>query len=165
MLTEQTRDWELGDRTRVFAGVRRYSLLAALGSVVLLPLLFYFMPFLVRVLYTSKNLGAVNAGRIIVVAGAVQFVVGWTKSFAVTVGRPQWRIWSHGIETLVLLPLAVVLGWKWGASGAAAAVLVSSVAFAVVWVVLFLRIRSEPAAAAPVAARIDPRAPATAPRP
>jgi O-antigen/teichoic acid export membrane protein len=165
MLTEQTRDWELGNRARVFTGVRRYSLLAALGSVVLLPLLFYFMPFLVHVLYTSKNLGAVNAARIIVVAGAVQFVVGWSKSFAVTVGRPQWRIWSHGIETLVLLPLAVSLGWKWGASGAAAAVLVSSVAFAVVWVMLFLRIRSEPGAAAPVLAPIDPCAPATELRP
>jgi O-antigen/teichoic acid export membrane protein len=87
--------------------------------------------------------GAVTAARIIVVAGAVQFVVGWSKSFAVTVGRPQWRIWSHGIETVVLLPLAVLLGWKWGAAGASVAVLASSVAFAVVWVVLFLRIRRE----------------------
>lgn len=144
MLTEQTRDWEHGERDRVFAGVRRYSLLAALSSVVVLPLLLYFMPTLVRVIFESKNLGAVTAARIVVVAGAVQFVVGWSKTFAVTVGRPQWRIWSHGIETVVLLPLAVLLGWKWGAAGAAVAVLASSIAFAVVWVVLFLRIRREP---------------------
>ncbi|HEY8316096.1 MAG TPA: oligosaccharide flippase family protein [Gaiellaceae bacterium] len=143
MLTEQTRDWERGERERVFAGVRRYALLAVLGSALLLPPLLVFMPQLVRWIFTAKNVGAVTAARIIVVAGAVQFVVGWSKSFAVTVGRPQWRIWSHGIETIVLLPLAVLFGWKWGAAGASVAVLASSVAFAVVWGVLFLRIRRE----------------------
>jgi O-antigen/teichoic acid export membrane protein len=150
MLTEQTRDWEHGERARVFAGVRRYALLAAVGSIVLLPPLLVFMPDIVQLLFESKNLGAVDAARIVVVAGAVQFVVGWSKSFAVTVGRPEWRIWSHGIETVVLLPLAVLLGWKWGAAGAAVAVLVSSVAFAIVWLVLFLRIRREPGGASPV---------------
>ena len=44
----------------------------------------------------------------------------------------------------MLIPLAIVLGWKWGAAGAAVAVLASSVAFAFVWIVLFLRIRREP---------------------
>lgn len=156
MLTEQTRDWEHGERDRVFAGVRRYSLLAALSSVVVLPLLLYFMPTLVRVIFESKNLGAVTAARIVVVAGAVQFVVGWSKTFAVTVGRPQWRIWSHGIETVVLLPLAVLLGWRWGAAGAAVAVLASSVAFAIVWVVLFLRIRREPGDPPPAATPREP---------
>src|SRR5882757_6587654 len=55
MLTEQTRDWEHGERERVFAGVRRYSLLAALGSVVLLPPLLVFMPDLVRLIFQAKN--------------------------------------------------------------------------------------------------------------
>jgi O-antigen/teichoic acid export membrane protein len=144
MLSEQTRDWERGDRARVFAGVRRYTVLASLASVVVLPILLYFMPHLVRLLFEQKNIGAVPAARIVVVAGAVQFVVGWSKSFAVTAGRPQWRIWSHGIETAVLIPLAVVLGWTWGASGAATAVLLSSIAYALVWVVLYARIRREP---------------------
>jgi len=111
---------------------------------VLLPLLLVFMPQIVRLLFESKNLGAVNAARIIVAAGAVQFVVGWSKTFAVTVGRPNLRIWTHLIETAVLVPLAVTLGWIWGASGAAAAVLVSSVAFALSWAVLYARIRREP---------------------
>jgi len=149
LLSEQTRDWERGESERVFAGVRRYTLLASLGSVVLLPLLLVFMPQIVRLLFESKNLGAVNAARIIVVAGAVQFVVGWSKSFPVTIGRPNLRIWTHGIETAVLLPLAVVLGWQWGASGAAVAVLVSSVVFALAWGVLFARIRREPPPARP----------------
>lgn len=144
LLSEQTRDWEQGRSDRVFAGVRRYASLAAIGSVVLLPLLLVFMPDIVRLLFQSKNLGAVTAGRIVVIAGAVQFVVGWSKSFAVTVGRPNLRIWTHGIETVVLLPLAIVLGWIWGASGAAVAVLASSVAFALSWAFFYARIRREP---------------------
>ena len=144
LLAEQTRDWEQGLSDRVFAGVRRYAVLAGLGCVVLLPLLLVFMSPLVRLIFGAKYLGAVDAARIIVVAGAVQFVVGWSKSLAVTVGRPNLRIWTHGIETLVLLPLAAALGWLWGASGAAAAVLISSVAFAVAWIVLYARIRHEP---------------------
>jgi O-antigen/teichoic acid export membrane protein len=144
LLSEQTRDWERGKSANVFAGVRRYMLLALLGSVVLLPLLLVFMPQIVRLLFQAKNIGAVSAARIIVAAGAVQFVVGWSKSFAVTVGRPNLRIWTHGIETLVLLPLAIALGWLWGASGAAVAVLVSSVVFALAWLVLLARIKREP---------------------
>jgi O-antigen/teichoic acid export membrane protein len=153
LLSEQTRDWEQGRSDRVFAGVRRYASLAAIGSVVLLPLMLVFMPDIVRLLFQSKNLGAVTAARIVVIAGAVQFVVGWSKSFAVTVGRPNLRIWTHGIETVVLLPLAIVLGWIWGASGAAVAVLVSSVAFALSWAVFYARIRREPP---PVQAALEP---------
>jgi O-antigen/teichoic acid export membrane protein len=144
MLAEQTRDWERGERDRVFLGVRRYTLFAAIGSIVLLPPLLVLMPDLIRLLFQPKNLGAVTAARIVVVAGAVQFVVGWSKSFAVTVGRPHWRIWTHGIETAVLLPLAVILGWRWGAAGAAVGVLLSSVAFALAWGVLFQRIKHAP---------------------
>jgi O-antigen/teichoic acid export membrane protein len=144
LLADQTRDWEHGRSDRVFAGVRRYTLLAGLGVIILLPLLLVFMPQIVKLLFQAKNLGAVNAARIIVIAGAVQFVVGWSKSFAVTVGRPKLRIWTHGIETAVLLPLAIAFGRLWGASGAAAAVLVSSVVFAVTWAVLYARIRREP---------------------
>ena len=147
LLSEQTRDWERGNIERVFAGVRRYTLLAFLGSIVLLPLLLVFMPQIVRLLFQSKNLGAVDAARIIVAAGAVQFVVGWSKSFAVTIGRPKLRIWTHGIETAVLLPLAIAFGWMWGARGAAIAVLASSIVFALAWAVLFARIRREPPAA------------------
>jgi O-antigen/teichoic acid export membrane protein len=147
LLADQTRDWEHGRSDRVFAGVRRYTLLATIGGIILLPPMLVFMPQIVRLLFESKNLGAVQAARIIVAAGAVQFVVGWSKSFAVTVGRPKLRIWTHGIETAVLLPLAIAFGWLWGASGAAAAVLVSSVVFALTWAVLYARIRREPAPA------------------
>ncbi|MEN3341487.1 MAG: Polysaccharide biosynthesis protein [Actinomycetota bacterium] len=143
LLTEQTRDWEQGNRLRVFAGIRRYTLLAATGCLVLLPPLIVFMPQIVRLLFASKNLGAVDAARVIVGAGAVQFVVGWSKSFAVTIGRPHLRTLTHAVETVVLLPLAIVLGWRWGATGAAVAVLASSVVFALAWTVLYARIRRE----------------------
>jgi O-antigen/teichoic acid export membrane protein len=143
LLTEQTRDWERGELERVFAGVRRYTLLAALGSLVLLPPLLLLMSPIVRLLFGAKYLGAVDAARIVVGAGAVQFVVGWSKSFAVTAGRPHLRVWTHGLESVVLLPLAVLLGARWGASGAAVAVLVSSAVFAAAWGVLYTRIRRD----------------------
>jgi O-antigen/teichoic acid export membrane protein len=50
---------------------------------------------------------------------------------------------THGLETLVVLPLVVVLGWLWGASGAAGAVLVGMCVFAVAWFLIFVRIRPE----------------------
>ncbi len=145
LLTEQTRAWERGTRESVFAGVRRYSLGAAAAVLVAGPLLLWLAPDLVRLFFTSKNVGATDALRLIVVAGALQFVFGWTKSFPVSIGRPKLRIWAHGIETLVLIPLVVVLGSAWGATGAAGAVLVSTVVFIAFWTGLFLRIRREPA--------------------
>jgi Na+-driven multidrug efflux pump len=45
---------------------------------------------------------------------------------------------------VVLVPLLVVLGREWGATGAAFAVLASTVVFAVVWTVLLARIRAHP---------------------
>jgi O-antigen/teichoic acid export membrane protein len=145
LLTEQTRDWERGTRDTVFAGIRRYSLGAAALVLVAVPLLLWLAPDLVRLFFTSKNVGATDALRLIVVAGALQFVFGWTKSFPVSIGRPKLRIWAHGIETLVLIPLVVVLGAAWGVTGAAGAVLASTVAFIAFWTALFLRIRREPA--------------------
>lgn len=144
LLTEQTRAWERGTRDTVFAGVRRYSLGAAGAVLVAVPLLLWLAPDLVRVFFTAKNVGATDALRLIVVAGALQFVFGWTKSFPVSIGRPKLRVWAHGIETVVLVPLVAVFGAAWGATGAAGAVLASTVAFIVFWSVLFVRIRREP---------------------
>jgi O-antigen/teichoic acid export membrane protein len=144
LLTEQTRDWERGEVERVFAGIRRYTLLALLAAALVLPPLLVFMPRIVPLVFGPKYDGAVLAARIVLVAGVLQFLVGWSKSFAVTVGRPNLRVWTHGVETLVLLPLAVVLGSRWGASGAAVAILASSVAFVAMWTVLYARIRREP---------------------
>jgi len=72
--------------------------------------------------------------------------VGWTKSLPVTIGRPRLRIVTHGLETLVVIPLVAVLGSEWGATGAAVAVLVATVVFAAAWVVVLARLRLEVAA-------------------
>ncbi len=147
LLTEQTRAWERGTRDVVFAGIRRYMVGMTAVSAVILPVLLVFTDELAKLLFSAKNVGAVDATRIVIVAGALRMVYGWTKSFPVSIGRPALRIWAHGIEMVVLIPLVGVLGAKWGATGAATAVLVSSVAFCLVWSVFFIRIRREPAPA------------------
>jgi O-antigen/teichoic acid export membrane protein len=144
LLTEQTRDWERGTPETVFAGIKRYMLGAAILSAVVLPPLLVFTPELVRAFFSAKNAGAVDATRVVLIAGVLRLVYGWTKSFPVSIGRPNLRIWTHGLETLVLVPLAGVLGAKWGATGAAGAVLASSAAFCGYWTLLYIRIRREP---------------------
>jgi O-antigen/teichoic acid export membrane protein len=144
LLTEHTREWERGAHDAVFSGVRRYSIAAAAITVVLTVPLLVFMGDVVRLVFGADFVPATDAARIVVVAAVLQFVYGWTKSFPVTIGRPNLRVHTHGVETLVLLPLVVVLGVRWGATGAAAAILVSSVVFVAYWTVLFLRIRREP---------------------
>jgi O-antigen/teichoic acid export membrane protein len=143
LLTDQTRDWEKGRQSVVLRGVRRYSLVAFGISIVAVPPLLIWIPDLIRLVNGPQYVGAANAARLFVLAAAVQLVVGWTKSFPVTIGRPGLRILTHGIEALVVLPLVLVFGSLWGATGAAGAVLAGMCAFAVVWGFLFARIRPE----------------------
>jgi O-antigen/teichoic acid export membrane protein len=123
---------------------------AALLMVVVVPPLYVFMPELVElVFYPGKN-GAheanavADAARLILIAGALQVIWGWTKSFPVSIGRPGLRVLAHGVESIVLIPLVVVFGIAWGATGAGGAVLVSTVVFCALWSVLLVRIHREP---------------------
>ena len=141
LLTEQTRDWERGDEARVLAGVRRYTLLATPLMLVVVPVLFWLMPDLIRLVFGERYLDATDAARLILVAAGIQLAIGWTKSLPVAIGRPNLRLVTHGIETAVLLPLVVVLALEWGATGAAAATLVATIVFALAWAVVFARIR------------------------
>jgi O-antigen/teichoic acid export membrane protein len=140
LLAEQTRDWERGATDVVFAGIRRYTLGAAALVAVALPPLYVFMPQIVHALYGEKYAGATDAARLILLAGAVLLLTGWSKSFPVSIGRPGLRILAHGIETAVLVPLVLLFGDLWGATGAAGAVLAASVVFSIVWGVLVVRI-------------------------
>ena len=79
----------------------------------------------------------------ILIAAAIHFTLGWTKSLPVTIGRPRLRIVTHGLETLVAIPLVAVLGAEWGATGAAVAVLASTLVFAGAWLVVITRLRAE----------------------
>jgi O-antigen/teichoic acid export membrane protein len=143
LLTEQTREWERGRQSAVLRQVRRYTLIASLCCLVAVPPLLWAMPHLIDWIYGSRWVGATNAGRLFLLTAAVQLVVGWTKSFPVTIGRPKLRIWTHGLETLVVLPLVIVMGKEWGATGAAGAFLAGMVVFALAWAVIFLRIKPE----------------------
>jgi O-antigen/teichoic acid export membrane protein len=141
LLSEQTRDWEHGRPEVVLQGIRRYVKgSAVIAALALVPVLAS-IPWLVRHVLGADYLPAVPAARLILVAAAIQLVLSWTKTFPVTIGRPGLRLWAHGVETAVMLPLIVILGDRWGVTGAGAAVLVSSVAFALAWGVILLRLR------------------------
>jgi O-antigen/teichoic acid export membrane protein len=152
LLTEQTRDWEYGREQTVLRGLRRYSLGAAAVAAAAVPAFLLAMPWLVRVVFGSEYLPAVDAARIVLVAAAILLVLGWSKSLPVTIGRPHLRIVTHGVETLVLLPLVVVLGARWGVTGAAVAILIATLAFALTWAVVLVRLREELRAARRVGA-------------
>jgi O-antigen/teichoic acid export membrane protein len=144
LLTEQTRDWERGRPAAVLAGVRRYVAGATVLMAVALVPLWLLMPWLVRVVLGERYEPATDAARVILLAAAVQLVFGWTKSFPVSIGRPNLRVLAHGVETAALVPLLLVLGSKWDATGAAVAVLVSTLVFAGAWAAIALRYRTHP---------------------
>ena len=143
LLTEQTAQWERGEHHRVYAGIRRYSASAAVVTAVVVVPLFLLMPDLLRLVLGDEFVAATDAARLVLVAAVLQFVFGWTKSFPVTIGRPHLRVWTHGLETLVLVPLTLAFGAAWGATGAAAALLAATVVFAAAWALLFVRVRRD----------------------
>jgi O-antigen/teichoic acid export membrane protein len=150
LLTEQTRDWEGGRREAVLRGVRRYSVIAAALMVVAVPPLLYFMPDIITLVYPAKYAGAADAARVFLLVAAVQFVVGWTKSLPVAIGRPGLRVTTHGVESLVIIPLVLVIGHAQGATGAAFAVLAGMIVFAGLWAVIFMRTTADDIAHPPL---------------
>jgi len=133
LLAEQTRDVEQGRADRAFAFLRRYIGGTTLVGVVTVPLLWVATPTLVRWVYGSRYLGASNAVRLMLVAAAIQLVFGWSKSFPVSIGRPGLRTAAQIVELVALVPLVLVFGALYGATGAAAALIGSSSVFAVFW--------------------------------
>ena len=142
-MTEQTRDVEEGRIADTFRSLRRYVLGASVVALVLAPVAWVLMPWLVRVVLGSQYIPATDAARILLLAACLRLVLGWTKSFPVSIGKPGLRIIAHGVEIATLLPLVLLLGDRWGATGAAVAVLIATVAFAGAWSVLLYRLRRE----------------------
>jgi O-antigen/teichoic acid export membrane protein len=101
------------------------------------------MPWLIDLVLPAFT-DATDAARLILLAAAVQLVLGWTKSFPVSIGRPYLRVLAHGVETAVLVPLLVVFGAAWGATGAGGAVLVSTLVFAATWGLILIWLRGQP---------------------
>lgn len=143
LLTEQTRDAEEGQIRKIYGSLRRYVLGASAIALVLAPIAWLLMPWLVRVILGAQYTPATDAARILLLAACLRLVLGWTKSFPVSIGRPGLRIVAHSVEIVVLLPLVIVLGSRWGATGGAVAVLIATVAFACAWTVLLIRLRNE----------------------
>jgi O-antigen/teichoic acid export membrane protein len=140
LLTEQTRQFERGDTHRIYRDVRRYMLGATLLAAVVIVPLELAAPWLVTAFLTDKYAAATNAVRLVLLAAMIQLVFGWTKSFPISIGRPGLRVVAHGVETATLIPLVIVFGEAWGVTGAAGAVLVSTCAFALTWIVLLQRL-------------------------
>jgi O-antigen/teichoic acid export membrane protein len=143
MITEQTRDWEAGSFGSVFASLRRYSIGAFVTMVVSVPFLYWWMPDLITLVFGDSYAPASDAARLLLIAGAVGLVFAWTKSLPVSVGKPELRIVTHGVETAVVVPLTLVLGSMWDATGAAAAVLISTVVFAAAWLLAISRLHRQ----------------------
>ena len=65
--------------------------------VVAVPVLWLLMPWLMGLAYGADyREHATTAARLVLIAAALQFVWGWTKSFPVSIGRPGLRIVAHG---------------------------------------------------------------------
>jgi O-antigen/teichoic acid export membrane protein len=140
LLAEQTRDIEHGRVDRAFLLLRRYIGATVVLAGISVPLLWWLTPTLVRHIYGARYLGATTAVRLMIVAAAVQLVFGWTKSFPVSIGRPGLRTAGQLVELTALIPLVTVLGWLYGASGAAGGVLAASLVLAAFWTVGLLRL-------------------------
>jgi O-antigen/teichoic acid export membrane protein len=144
LLTDQTSDFERGRHDLVLRNIRRYAIGSTAIMAVVVPLLWLLMPWLLGIAYGGPyREHAAQAARILLFAGALQLIFAWTDTLPITLGRPGLRIAAHVLELIVFVPLLLVLGARWGATGAAVAMLVSTAAFCALWVVLILRLRHD----------------------
>ena len=80
-------------------------------------------------LVLPKYTPATDAARVMLFAAAVQLVFGWTKSFPVSIGRPNLRILAHGIGGIRDLPVPRYVFYY----GAAGVLVISFAALAFLW--------------------------------
>ena len=156
LLTEQTRDVEEGRLADTYRSLRRYVVGSSVVALAIAPFAWVLMPWLVRVVLGESYIPATDAARILLLAACLRLVLGWTKSFPVSIGRPGLRIIAHSVEIVTLLPLVILLGAKWGATGAAVAMLLATIAFGGAWAVLLYRLRREHRAAGGEAGMLIP---------
>jgi len=140
LLAEQTRDVEHGRPDRAVALLHRYIGGTVAITCVITPPAWIFMPTLVRVVYGAKYVPAANAFRLMLLAAALQLVFGWARTFPVSIGRVGLRTVGQLVEVAALVPAVLVLGGLYGATGAAAGVLVATAALACFWIVHLIRL-------------------------
>jgi O-antigen/teichoic acid export membrane protein len=144
LFTEQTRDFEAGRHDQMYAMLRRYILGTTLLMLAVVPIGWVLMPWFMGLAYGQTfREHATDAARLVLLAGALQLIWGWTKSFPVSIGRPGLRLVAQSVEIAVFVPLLLVLASRWGATGGAAALVVSTVVFCALWAVLLVRLHGE----------------------
>lgn len=144
LLAEQTRDVEHGRADRAFRLLWRYIGGTLLLGAIVTPILWFAMHWLVRLAWHEKYVSAVSAFRVMLLVAVVQLVLGWTKSFPVSIGRPGLRTTGQAIEIAVLIPAVLLLGARHGAAGAATGVLAGGLALALFWVVALTWVHGRP---------------------
>jgi O-antigen/teichoic acid export membrane protein len=143
LLTEQTRDFEAGNHERVYRSLRRYITATTAAMIIVVPVLWLLMPFLMGVAYGhSYRVHASTAARFVLLAAALQFIWSWTKSFPVSIGRPGLRVVAQTVEIAAFVPLLLVLGHRYGAAGGAAAMLISTALYCLLWSLMLARLRA-----------------------
>jgi len=147
LLTEQTEDIERGRDDRAYRMLRNYSIGAGIFMLVVLPPLAVLMPTLIRFAYGHAATPATNAARLFLAVAAIQVVLGWSKSFPVSIGRPELRLLAQGAEITVVVPVLLILGSAYGATGGAGAFVIAACVFAAVWTAIVYRLRRERRAA------------------
>ena len=147
LLTEQTEDVERGRDDRAYRMLRRYSLGAGAFMLVVLPPLALLMPTLIRFVYGHQAAPAASAARLFLVVAAIQVIWGWSKSFPVSIGRPELRLLAQGAEIIVLVPALLALGAAYAATGGAGAFVIAACVFAAIWTAIVYRLRRERRAA------------------
>jgi O-antigen/teichoic acid export membrane protein len=147
LLAEQTYDFEHGRADRAWRLLKRYIGATSVLALVSVPVLWILMPWLVRVVYGVRYEAATTPARLMLIVAAIQLVFGWSKSFPVSIGRPALRTAGQMLELAVLIPLVLLLGHYYGASGAVVALILSSSTLACFWLFGLARLRSTPVAA------------------
>jgi O-antigen/teichoic acid export membrane protein len=143
LIAEQTHEFERGNIGAMYRLLRRYILGTTAAMAVLVPVLWWIAPDVVRWVFPKQYPGAVDATRLILLAAAIAVIWGWTKWFPVAIGKPGLRIWTQTVEIVVLIPILLVLGAKYGATGAAGAVVIAAAVAALMWTVILFRLRRE----------------------
>jgi O-antigen/teichoic acid export membrane protein len=149
-LAEQTNAVEQGRLSQLYRALWRYMAASAVAMAVVVPVLLVAMPDLLG-LVRSDYRPAADAARLVLLAAALELVWGWTKWYPISIGRPLLRILAHTVEAAVIVPLVLVFGARWGATGAAAAALVGMGAFCIWWSAVIVWARGSRTLAAPAA--------------
>jgi O-antigen/teichoic acid export membrane protein len=107
------------------------------------------LPTLLRTLYSEAYAAAVTPARILLPAAVASLAVAWAKAFPAAVGRPKVRTWVSLGELAITVCAIVALAPR-GLTGAAAAVSLSTLISAIVWLLvagsMLSRLKSMPGA-------------------